>query len=116
MHSFLEALSTLIVSLGVTVLLLGAGRGLEGLTQRRARTQPIPTAELEREAPGEVSPGLERTAQRVLAAVRTHPKGIRLVDIGKTIKIDWHLLIAPVNLLLQRGLIRKRERLYFPAR
>jgi len=100
----LEGLSVLLISIGVMALLLGFGRGLEGMSRR----QVMPPAARQGEE------GLGETARRVLSVIRAHSEGIRLVEIGDELGVDWRLLTFHVNRLLQHGLIRKEDRRYYP--
>lgn len=115
----LESLGVLIIDVGILSLLLGFAGGLERSAGRSRRagfpTPPEPGAPPETGEPAEApSPEIEEAARRILAVVRAHPEGIRLVRIGEALGTDWRLLIAPTNLLLQRGLIRKEDRTYYP--
>jgi len=91
------------------VVLLGFGRGLTGRAKR-----PVAPAAREPEGLEEVPSELEELARRVNSVIHDHPEGIRLVEIGEELGIEWRLLIAPVNILLERGRIRKEDRRYYP--
>jgi hypothetical protein len=109
----------LIIDIGILVLLLGFAGGLERPAGRSRQASfpapPEPGAPMEAdESPEAPSPEIEEAARRILAVVRAHPEGVRLVRIGEALGTDWRLLIAPTNLLLERGLIRKEDRTYYP--
>lgn len=111
MPQILEAIGILLIAFGVMALLLGLGRGLAGMV-RRPRRALAPEPTVEREGPKVA--GLEETARRVLSVIQAHSEGIRLVEIGEELGVNWRLLIVHVNDLLQRGLIRKEDRKYYP--
>jgi len=111
----IESLGVLIIDIGILVLLLGFAGGLERPGRRpRQRGSAAPPEAPEGAASEAPSPKLEEAARHVLTVVRAHPEGVRLVGIGEELGTDWRLLIAPTNLLLERSLIRKEERTYFP--
>lgn len=62
-------------------------------------------------------PERERSTDReqVLRVVKTHPDGIRLVDIGNEMGVDWRGLIALTRSLLDEGKVEKIEHLYYPV-
>jgi len=54
-------------------------------------------------------------AERVLAVVQAHPEGIRLVEIGNELGVDWRGLIAVVRALVDEGAVEKIDNEYYPA-
>ena len=52
--------------------------------------------------------------QQVLAIIQAHPDGVRLVDIGNEIGVDWRSLISVVKNLLDEQLIGKIDSRYYP--
>jgi len=51
--------------------------------------------------------------QRVLAIVREHAGGIRLVDIGNQMGVNWRSLVVVVGRLLKEGKIGRIDGVYF---
>jgi len=115
MPQVLDAIGVLLISAGVMVVLLGFGRGLRGKVGvgKPPAAPPAEEAGRPEEAP-EAASELEELARRVDEVIARHPEGIRLVEIGQELGLEWRLLIAPVNLLLRRGRIRKEDRTYYP--
>ena len=54
-------------------------------------------------------------AERVLSAIQTHPDGIRLVEIGNELGVDWRGLIGVVRSLVDEGKVEKIDNTYYPA-
>ncbi len=52
--------------------------------------------------------------QQVLAIIQAHPDGVRLVDIGNEIGVDWRSLISVVRDLLDEQLVGKMDSHYYP--
>lgn len=71
-----------------------------------------------REAPGE-APVLEAVTltleDQVLQVVQRHPGGIRLVEIGNELGMNWRLLIGPSKALVDAARIEKVEKTYYPV-
>jgi len=102
----LKAIAELLIAVGIAALLVGLG-GLFAPSRGTARSGPT--------APPRGGPGeLEALAERVFRVIEAHPEGITLVAIGEELGIDWRQLIAPVNMLLAEGRVKKRDRSYFP--
>lgn len=53
--------------------------------------------------------------ERILRVLRAHPEGIRLVDIGNELGVDWRGLITFTKSLLDEGKIEKIDHLYYSA-
>jgi len=51
---------------------------------------------------------------QILEAVARHPEGIRLVDIGNELGVDWRTLIGAVKPLVDEGRVEKIDSLYYP--
>ena len=51
---------------------------------------------------------------RVLEVIAKHPEGIRLVDIGNELGVDWRGLIATVKPLVDEDRVEKIDSLYYP--
>lgn len=67
------------------------------------RVEPFPAEEAE--------PSAE---DLVLEVVAKHPEGIRLVDIGEELNLDWRGLIGPVKALWDEDRLEKVDNLYYP--
>ncbi len=52
--------------------------------------------------------------QQVLAIIQAHPDGVRLVDIGNELGVDWRSLISVVKTLLDEQVIGKIDSRYYP--
>lgn len=53
--------------------------------------------------------------EQLLRVIRAHLEGIRLVDIGNELGVDWRGLIGLTRTLLDGGRIDKIENLYYPS-
>lgn len=54
-------------------------------------------------------------SERVLQIVRAHGDGIRLVDMGNELGVDWRGLIGVTKSLLEEGKVEKIDCLYYPV-
>jgi hypothetical protein len=65
--------------------------------------------------PSPAEPQEKRAAERehILRVLRTHPEGIRLVDIGNELGVDWRGLITFTKSLVDEGRIEKIDHLYY---
>jgi len=54
-------------------------------------------------------------AERVLSVIQNHPEGIRLVEIGNELGIDWRGLTGIVRSLVDDGKVERIESTYYPA-
>ena len=54
-------------------------------------------------------------AERVLRVIQDHPEGIRLVEIGNELGVDWRGLIGVVRALVDEGRVEKIDNVYYPA-
>ena len=116
MSDLLSALGALLIAVGILAVLVGIGGGLENLGRGRppARGGRAPAPPVSGGASEPLREQIEEAARRVLEVIERHPEGVRLVQIGEELGVDWRLLIAPINRLLEQGRIRKEDRLYFP--
>ena len=57
-------------------------------------------------------PGVET----VLAVISKYPDGIRLIDIGNEVGVDWRTLITPAKALVDGGRVEKIENMYYPKK
>jgi len=51
---------------------------------------------------------------QILEVVARHPEGIRLVDIGNELGVDWRSLIGSVKPLVDEDRVEKIDNLYYP--
>ena len=51
---------------------------------------------------------------QILAVVAEHPEGIRLVDIGNELGVDWRGLIGAVKTIVDADRVEKIDNLYYP--
>ena len=57
------------------------------------------------------------TAEKVLEVVAKYPEGgIRLVDIGNELGVDWRTLIGSTKSLVDEGQVEKIENVYYPKK
>ena len=66
-----------------------------------------------------VQPVIEEEAEpfpekQILEVIAGHPGGIKLVDIGNELGVDWRSLIGIIKPLVDGGKIDKMENLYYP--
>jgi hypothetical protein len=73
-------------------------------------SSPLPAAKPEAELTGRLS---ER--EQILRVLGGHPDGIRLVDIGNELGVDWRSLITLTKILADEGKLEKIEHLYYPV-
>ena len=51
---------------------------------------------------------------KVLKVITGHAEGIRLIDIGNELGVDWRTLIGPTKSLVDGGQVEKIENMYYP--
>jgi len=84
--------------------------GEESRPQAELPKDPQPAAAASRKA----APTAERTEkERVLQIIRAHRDGIRLVDVGNEMGVNWRGLIGVTKSLLEEGNIEKIDSLYY---
>jgi len=54
-------------------------------------------------------------ADRIIRVIQKHPEGIRLVDLGNALGVNWRSLISAVRHLLDEGKIGKLDNIYYPV-
>lgn len=54
--------------------------------------------------------------EKILRIVSEHPDGIRLVDIGNELGVDWRTLIPAVRSLVDTGKVEKINNTYYPGK
>ena len=60
-------------------------------------------------------PNKPSESERVLGIIQAHEDGVRLVDIGNALGVDWRGLIAVTKSLLEEGTVEKIDSLYYPV-
>jgi hypothetical protein len=80
---------------------------------RQAKAAPAPPAAAA--APEAAPASKPGRRERVLGIVRGHEDGIRLVDIGNELGVDWRTLVGITKSLLVEGAIEKLDCLYYPV-
>jgi hypothetical protein len=60
------------------------------------------------------SGGSELQAE-VLSVIDSHPEGIRALDIGNELGIDWHAIVPAVRNLVDAGLAERVDQEFYPA-
>jgi hypothetical protein len=58
---------------------------------------------------------LSSEVEGVMAVIQAHSDGVRLVEIGNELGVDWRGLIAIVRSLMDEGKIGKIDNVYYPA-
>lgn len=58
---------------------------------------------------------LASEVERVMQVIAAHPDGVRLVEIGNELGVDWRGLIGAVKFLLDEGKVEKIDNVYYPA-
>lgn len=68
-------------------------------------------------APAEEEVEAEEAAQkeRIFAVVQRHPEGMRIVDIGNELGVDWRSLTRIVRSLVEEREIERIDNMYFPV-
>ena len=54
--------------------------------------------------------------EKVLELISRYPEGIRLIDIGNELGVDWRILIGPSKSLVDAGRVEKIENMYYPKK
>lgn len=90
-------------------------KGVEEMTGLKVSGVDVYVQELQFPEEAETEVAEEELYDRALKIIEDHPEGIRLADIGKLLSVDWRILIAPVNRLIEEGEVRKEDKEYFPV-
>jgi DNA-binding IclR family transcriptional regulator len=53
--------------------------------------------------------------ERVLFVIQRHPEGIRIVDIGNELGVDWRSLTRIARSLIDEGKIERIDTMYYPG-
>lgn len=88
----------------------GLGAGPVSRTAAEAQQPPAAAAPHAPQRPSKLA-----DAERVLEIVRAHVDGIRLVDMGNELGVDWRSLIGVTKNLLEEGKVEKIDWLYYPV-
>jgi hypothetical protein len=48
--------------------------------------------------------------------IEKHPEGIKLVDIGGELGVDWRGLIADTKSLVEKNKVEKTDNFYYPKK
>lgn len=96
-----------------------AGRLWSGVREKKpvprraaVKVKAKPTRKVEEE---EKLAGLPSAARRILRVIERYTDGVRLVDIGNQLGVDWRVLIGPIRVLMDQGKVEKVENLYYPV-
>jgi len=86
--------------------------------EQPVRPGPAPTARplelaVMQAPPAEPEEKRAAEGEQILRVLRAHPEGIRLVDIGNELGVDWRSLITSTKRLLDEGRIEKIDHLYY---
>ena len=57
---------------------------------------------------------VESETSQVLRVIQKHPEGIKLVQLGNALGVNWRRLIHAVSSLLEEGKIGKMDNIYYP--
>jgi len=61
----------------------------------------------------EAAPSISKI-ERILEIVTRHPEGIKLVDIGNELGINWRSLIGDIKSLVDEDKVEKIDSMYYP--
>jgi len=87
----------------------------EGLKGRKRARAVVKEAEKEPEIKEKPeAKGGPPNAEKVMEAIVSHPEGIRLIDIGNEVGVDWRTLIGPTKSLVDENRVEKIENMYYP--
>ncbi len=80
----------------------------------KKRIKPRATVrEVKEEPKAEAGPPTE---EKILEVIAGHPEGIRLVDLGNELGVDWRGLIGPSKSLVDAAQVEKIENMYYPKK
>ena len=58
---------------------------------------------------------VEPETSQVLRVIRKHPDGMKLVEVGNALGVNWRTLIGAMDSLLKEGKIGKVDNIYYPV-
>lgn len=73
------------------------------------------TVNQQQEGQAEKKKLMELDEDEVYAVITNHPQGIRLVEIGENLGVEWRSLIGVTRSLVDEGRVEKLENCYYPA-
>ena len=50
----------------------------------------------------------------ILKVIQKHPEGVKLVQLGNALGVNWRTLIGAVGFLVDEGKIGKVDNIYYP--
>jgi hypothetical protein len=53
--------------------------------------------------------------RQVLRVIQNHPDGIRTVDVGNELGVDWRALLGVIRRLLEDGAVERIDQQWYPA-
>jgi len=56
----------------------------------------------------------EEEKEKVLEVIARHPEGVKLIDIGNELGVDWRTLIGPTKSLVDEADVEKIDTMYYP--
>lgn len=56
----------------------------------------------------------EEEKNKVLEVIARYPEGVKLIDIGNELGVDWRTLIGPTKSLVDEGEVEKIDTMYYP--
>ena len=56
----------------------------------------------------------EEEKDKVLEVIARYPEGVKLIDIGNELGVDWRTLIGPTKSLVDEGEVVKIDTMYYP--
>lgn len=92
-----------------------AGR-LKGKIKPEAVRKIKPKAVVEEAREKPVVEAAPPTEDKILEVIARHSEGIRLIDIGNELGVDWRILIGPSKSLVDAGQVEKIENMYYPKK
>jgi len=56
----------------------------------------------------------EEEKDKVLEVIARHPEGVKLINIGNELGVDWRTLIGPTKSLVDEDEVEKIDTMYYP--
>jgi hypothetical protein len=69
-------------------------------------------------APGDTKPatGAEPLEARVLRVIAAHPEGVRALDVGNELGVDWRGVLEMTRALVDAGAVEEVDHQFYPAK
>jgi len=67
-----------------------------------------------KEAVQEIKKKAGTEKEKILEVVARHPDGIKLIDMGNELGVDWRTLIGPIKSLVDKDKVEKIDTMYYP--